>query len=85
MTTNSEEILKKLRKRFETLAGKKFSDDELLEKCFNFLNMHMDELIMEDNKVLKLTPELRRDILLSAQNCELYDLDKTDDELIYGI
>jgi len=56
----------------------------LIEKCLIFSNTHIDELVSEKKKVLELTLELKKEILSGAQNCELYYLDKTDDELIYG-
>lgn len=82
---DNDDILKKLKKRFESLLGKKISDMELLERCLNFSNTNFDDLIKEDKKVLKLTPDLKKKILSSAQDCDLYYQDKTDDELIYGI
>ena len=80
-----EEILKRIKEKFENLVGKEISDEELIEKCLIFSNTHIDELVSEKKKVLELTPELKKEILSGAQNCELYYLDKTDDELIYGI
>ena len=87
MTTvkDNKEIIKKLKERFESLLGKKISDEDLIEKCLNFSNIHIDELLGENNKSLKLTPELKEKILSNAQDCDLYHLDKSDDELLYGI
>ena len=41
------EILEKIREKLRSKLGKKFSDQELLEKCLTFSSKHLEELINE--------------------------------------
>ena len=41
------EILKKLREKFKSQLGENLSDKEILEKCLEFSNKHIDELFIE--------------------------------------
>ncbi len=80
-----KELLEKLQKQFENLTGKKLTEQEILNMCLEFSNNHLAELIEDEKEILQLTPELKKSILSNTQDCKLFNLDKTDDELIYGI
>ena len=41
------EILKKLREKFKSQLGENLTDKEILEKCLEFTNKHLDELFIE--------------------------------------
>ncbi|TFF96269.1 MAG: hypothetical protein EU544_00980 [Promethearchaeota archaeon] len=49
MTTSDikSDIIEKLKQRFKSLLGEELTDQEILEKCINFLNKHLDELLVE--------------------------------------
>ncbi|TFG02623.1 MAG: hypothetical protein EU529_15605 [Promethearchaeota archaeon] len=41
------DFLEKLRKKFKSQFGENLSDQEILEKCLEFSNKHIDELLLE--------------------------------------
>ncbi|MHA1661405.1 MAG: hypothetical protein ACTSUT_20095 [Promethearchaeota archaeon] len=41
------DILEKLRQIFKSQLGENISDQEILEKCVEFSNKHIDELLLE--------------------------------------
>ena len=82
---NYQKILKKIKKTIENQFSKKFTDEEILEKCLKFSKEHLDELFKGDTIQTELISEKIRRIISNAHEYQLYDLDKSDDELLYGI
>ena len=41
------DFLEKLRKKFKSQLGENLSDQEILEKCLEFSNKHINELLLE--------------------------------------
>jgi hypothetical protein len=62
----------------------KFSQQELLDRCVEFVQDHLAEFIMEKVSPAPLDDERIESILAGAIDCPLYRQDKSDDELIYG-
>lgn len=82
---NYQKILKNLRKAIENQFSKKLTDDEILEKCLKFSKEHLDDLFSEESIKSELISEKIKRIISNAREYQLYDLDKTDDDLLYGI
>ena len=41
------DFLEKLRKKFKSQLGENLSDQEILQKCLEFSNKHIDELLLD--------------------------------------
>lgn len=54
---NRKKKLERLKKKFESKIGKKLSEQEILDKCIEFSNNHIDELVQEYSDIPELTPE----------------------------
>ncbi|MHA1266378.1 MAG: hypothetical protein ACTSRS_14185 [Candidatus Helarchaeota archaeon] len=81
---NKKKLLEKLQAQLTLLQGKKISQQELLDKCIEFSEEHVEEFINEKLSVPLLTPEKIERILSNPIDCPIYCKDKSDDELIYG-
>ena len=82
---NYNKVLKKIKEAIQNQYSKTFSDEEILEKCLKFSKEHLNELINEDPAEKEQISEKIKRILANAKEYQLYDLDKSDDELLYGI
>ncbi|MFO8019051.1 MAG: hypothetical protein R6U96_10470 [Promethearchaeia archaeon] len=80
-----EEIIAKIKKTIEAKYSKQFSDKEILKKCLEYSRAHINDLIKEGQREVEPNSEKIKRILSNAQNYQLYSLNKSDDELIYGI
>jgi hypothetical protein len=80
---NNEEIITEIRKEIEKKYSKKFTNEEILNKCLKFSKTHIEELVKEKKKFQEPVSVKIKRILSNAQEYQLYDVDKSDDELIY--
>lgn len=85
MSQNSEEMLEFLKKQFKLKTGEDLSEDELIQKCIQAIYQNSDILFKETSLNSTLTKEKLERIISSARDDMLYDEDKSDDELIYGL
>ena len=56
---SKEEILRELKEKYESMAGKEISEEELIEKCLNFSNTHLDEFRKRRGKFINSGVETR--------------------------
>ena len=79
-----KDLLEKLQAKLTILKGTKLSQQEILDKCIEFSDEHLEDFINE--KVIRktLTPEKMKLILANPIDCPLYFLDKSDDDLLYS-
>ena len=82
---NKKKLLEKLQAQLTLLQGKKISQQDLLDKCIEFSEEHVEEFINEKISPPLLTPEKMERILSNSIDCPIYFKDKSDDELIYGL
>ncbi|MHA1266889.1 MAG: hypothetical protein ACTSRS_16750 [Candidatus Helarchaeota archaeon] len=80
---SKKKLLEKLQAQLTLLQGKKISQQELLDKCIEFSEEHVEEFINEKLSTPLLTPEKIERILSNPIDCPIYFKDKSDDELIY--
>lgn len=80
-----KEMLKALKKEFKSKTGKELTEQELLEKCLQFVYTHSNIFIEDKSHSSTLSKEKINKIISSARNDKLYYEYKSDDELIYGI
>lgn len=81
----NKELLEQLQARLVLLKGKKISQQEILDKCVEFSEKHLEEFIQEKIEPPKLTPEKIKLILSNVYDGPIYFQDKSDDELIYRV
>jgi len=82
---NNQKILKKIRETIENQFSRNLTNEEIIEKCLKFSKEHLDDLFREKPGLSEPTSKKVRRIISNAQEYQLYDLDKSDDELLYGI
>jgi hypothetical protein len=80
----NKELLEKLQARLVLLKGKKVSQQEILDKCVEFSENHLEEFIREKIEPPNLTPEKIKLIISNVYDGPVYFQDKSDDELLYG-
>ena len=85
ITQDTKEMLEALKKEFKNKMGEELTESELLKKCIQFIYEHSNVLFEDKSQSSTLTKEKIDKILSSARDDSLYDIDKSDDELIYGI
>ncbi len=81
---NRKSLLDKFQAEILIDRGEKLTQQELLDKCIEFSHEHFDQFISTKISYPKLTDEKVKRILENTVDCPLYDLDKSDDELVYG-
>jgi len=79
----NKQLLEKLQVRLELLMGKKASQQEILDKCVEFSEKHLEEFIREKIEPPKLTPEKIDLIISNIYDGPIYFQDKSDDDLLY--
>ncbi len=79
-----KDLLEKLQATLTLREGKKISQQELLDKCVEFSNAHLEQFILEELQIPPLDAAKIKLILSHAVDDEVQHPDKTDDELIYG-
>ena len=82
---SKEEIIGIIREKIEKKYAKTLSDEEILKKCLEFSKGHIDSLFEETIGFNEPISEKLKRIISRSQEYQLYDLDKSDDELLYGI
>jgi len=80
-----KDLLEKLQAKLTLLKGTKISQQEILDKCIEFSDEHIEDFINEKVIQKPLTSEKMAFILANPIDCPIYFLDKSDDELLYGI
>ena len=78
-------LLDKFQARLVIDRGEKLTQQELLDKCIEFSHDHYDDFVEEKLSHPPLTPELKQRILDMGVDCPVYHVEKSDDELIYGL
>ncbi len=79
-----KDLLEKLQATLILKEGKKISQQELLDKCVEFSNAHLEQFILEELQIPPLDPSKIKQILSHAVDDEVLHPEKTDDDLIYG-
>jgi uncharacterized protein (DUF1778 family) len=82
---NRKDLLDELQAKLVLDLRLKISQQELLDKCIEFAVANITQFITQMVSQPILTKEKIEKILSHAISGKLYDLDKTDDELIYGL
>ena len=82
---DTKEMLETLKKEYKLKIGEELTETELLKKCIQFIYHHSNVLFEGKSLSSPLTKEKINKIISSARDDTLYDEDKSDDELIYGI
>ena len=85
MSEDTKEMLEALKKEIKLKTGKELTEEELLKKCIQFIYHHSNVLFEDKFQSSALTKEKIDKIISNARDDPLYDEDKSDDELIYGI
>ena len=79
----NKELLEQLQAKLVLLKGKKISQQEILDKCIEYSEQHLEEFIREKIEPPKLTPEKMDLIISNSFEGPVYFQDKSDDELLY--
>ena len=82
---NNKILLEKLQAEITLKLGKKISQQDLLDKSIEFAYKRFDEFVSEHIAHPPITVELIKRIKENAIDAPLEHLEKTDDELIYGL
>jgi hypothetical protein len=82
---NRKALLDKFQAEILIDRGEKITQQELLDKCIEFCHEHFDNFVSTKINQPRLTKETVKRILENSVDCELHALEKTDDELIYGL
>jgi len=80
----NKELLELLQARLVLLKGKKLSQQEILDKCIEFSENHLEEFIQEKIEKPKLTPEKIELIISNIYDGPIHFQEKSDDEILYG-
>jgi len=80
---SKKKLLEKLQAQLTLLLGQKISQQELLDKCIEFSEQHIEEFLNEKLAPPQLTSEKIDRILSNAIDCPIYFKEKSDDELLY--
>ena len=82
---NNKILLEKLQAEITLKLGKKISQQDLLDKSIEFAYKRFDAFVAEHITHPPITDELIKRIKENAIEAPLEHLEKTDDELIYGL
>lgn len=82
---NNKILLEKLQAEITLKLGKKISQQDLLDKSIEFVYKRIDEFVSEHIAHPLITDKLIKRIKENAIDTPLEHLEKTDDELIYGL
>ena len=82
---NNKILLEKLQAEITLKLGKKISQQDLLDKSIEFAYKRFDEFVSEHIVHPPITDELIKRIKENAIDAPLEHLEKTNDELIYGL
>ncbi len=82
---NNKRLLEKLQAEITLKLGKKMSQQEVLDKSIEFTYNRLNEFFVENIDQPAVTKEFIERLRESASDAALYHLDKSDDELIYGL
>jgi len=82
---NNKILLEKLQAEITLKLGKKISQQDLLDKSIEFVYKRLDEFVSEHIAHPPITDKLIKRIKENAIDAPLKHLEKTDDELIYGL
>ncbi len=82
---NNKRLLEKLQAEITLKLGKKMSQQEVLDKSIEFTYNRLNEFFVENIDQPAVTKEFIERLRESASDAPLYHLDKSDDELIYGL
>jgi len=82
---NNKILLEKLQAEITLKLGKKISQQDLLDKSIEFVYKRLDEFVSEHIDHPPITNDLIKRIEENAIDAPLEHLEKTDDELLYGL
>jgi len=82
---NNKSLLEKLQAEITLKTGKKWSQQEILDKSIEFVYHKLDEFIKSNVEYPKLTEEIIEKIINNSYDGDLAFPEKSDDELIYGL
>ena len=82
---NNKSLLEKLQAKITLRLGKKISQQDVLDKSIEFAYERLDEFIIENIDHPPVTDDLIKRIRENAIDEPIEYLEKSDDELIYGL
>ena len=82
---NNKSGLEKLQAEIILKLGKKYTQQEILDKSIDFAHKRLDSFIAEELNPPTLTKEIIKRIQKEGIDAPLAYPEKSDDELIYGI
>ncbi|MHA1296848.1 MAG: hypothetical protein ACTSPH_09620 [Promethearchaeota archaeon] len=82
---NKKDLLDKIQAELTLRLGRKIAQQEILDKCVKFIYEHLDDFIINNFDHPKLTKEKLNKIKENVFTGKLYEMDKSDDELLYGL
>ncbi|MHA1461019.1 MAG: hypothetical protein ACTSO8_06015 [Promethearchaeota archaeon] len=82
---NKKALLEKLQAEITLKVGKKMSQQDILDKSVEFAYNNFENFISANNETPRLTKEIIERIKKNVYKGPLFDLDKSDDEIIYGL
>ncbi|MHA1284604.1 MAG: hypothetical protein ACTSQP_19055 [Promethearchaeota archaeon] len=82
---NKKDLLDKIQAELTLRLGRKIAQQEILDKGVKFIYEHLDDFIISNFGHSKLTKEKLKKIKENVFTGKLYEMDKSDDELLYGL
>lgn len=81
----NKSLLEKLQAEITLKIGKKMSQQDILDKSIEFTYNRINDFIKENIENLPLTDDLIQRLKDTAIDAPLAYIDKTDDDLLYGL
>ncbi len=82
---NKKDLLEKLQAEITLRLGKKMSQQDILDKSIEYVYNNLENFISTNIQIPRLTKETLEKIITNVYKGPLYDLDKSDDEILYGL
>lgn len=82
---NKKALLEKLQAEITLKLGKKISQQDILDKSVEFAYQNFENFLSSSIETPRLTKAIVERIKNNVYQGQLFDLDKSDDEIIYGI
>ncbi len=82
---NKKDLLDQLQAKLTLKIGKKISQQEILDKCIEFAFNRLEEFLFEKMENPQISDKLIKKIKENLIDAPLQHLEKSDDELLYGM
>lgn len=83
--TDYNEIIQSIKKHIEKKFSKLLTDEQILRKSLAYFKEHLNEILTAKDLDSGTTSEKIKRIINNANEYKLYETDKSDDDLLYGI